>query len=109
MLVLRVLAFAQRTVTGQVVNEQGNAVPFAFVTVNGTKTGVAADESGRFSIQAAFNIPLSAGAPATQPVPVRLYYPNTEVGANSKTPSQAADVVFTSRLFWDVDYNSFHK
>ena len=49
------------------------------------------------------NIPLSAGAPATQPVPVRLYYPNTEVGANSNTPKQAADVVFKNRLFWDVD------
>ncbi|HET7896805.1 MAG TPA: SusD/RagB family nutrient-binding outer membrane lipoprotein, partial [Flavisolibacter sp.] len=49
------------------------------------------------------NIPLSVGAPTTQPVPVRLYYPNTEVGANSNTPKQASDVVFTSRIFWDVD------
>jgi hypothetical protein len=48
-------------------------------------------------------IPKSAGAPTTQPVPLRLYYPNTEVGANSNTPSQSADVVFTSRIFWDVD------
>jgi hypothetical protein len=49
-------------------------------------------------------IPLSAGAPVTQPVPVRLFYPNTELGSNqANTPVQAADVVFTQRLFWDVD------
>jgi hypothetical protein len=49
------------------------------------------------------NIPLSAGAPTTQPVPVRLYYPNTELGANTNTPAQASNVVFTQKLFWDVD------
>ncbi|HEU4901284.1 MAG TPA: SusD/RagB family nutrient-binding outer membrane lipoprotein, partial [Flavisolibacter sp.] len=48
-------------------------------------------------------IPESAGASAGAAVPVRLYYPNTEVGANSNTPKQATDVVFKNRLFWDVD------
>lgn len=48
-------------------------------------------------------IPESAGASVGAAVPVRLYYPNTEVGANSNTPKQATDVVFKNRLFWDVD------
>jgi hypothetical protein len=49
-------------------------------------------------------IPLSAGAPTSQKVPVRLFYPNTELGSNqANTPVQAATVVFDSRLFWDVD------
>lgn len=48
-------------------------------------------------------IPESAGAAVGAAVPVRLYYPNTEVGANSNTPKQATDVVFKNRLFWDVD------
>jgi TonB-linked SusC/RagA family outer membrane protein len=47
------LAIAQpRTVTGRVLDAQGNPVPFATVTVKGTNTGVAADQSGNFSIQA---------------------------------------------------------
>jgi hypothetical protein len=49
-------------------------------------------------------IPESAGAPAGQKPPVRLFYPNTEVGSNqANTPVQDANVVFESRLFWDVD------
>jgi len=50
------------------------------------------------------NIPPSAGAPVGQKLPVRLFYPNTELGSNqANTPVQAANVVFDSRLFWDID------
>ncbi len=49
-------------------------------------------------------IPLSAGAPASQKPPVRLFYPNTELGSNeANTPPQDANVVFDSRIFWDID------
>ncbi|MGV3530640.1 MAG: SusC/RagA family TonB-linked outer membrane protein [Flavisolibacter sp.] len=48
------LAFAQvRTVTGKVTDAQGNPIPFASVIVRGTSTGVSADQTGNFSIQAA--------------------------------------------------------
>jgi hypothetical protein len=44
-------AFAQnRTVTGQVMDEKGNPVPFATVKVKGSSAGVAADQNGNFSI-----------------------------------------------------------
>jgi TonB-linked SusC/RagA family outer membrane protein len=45
------LAFAQnRTVTGKVVDDNGVPIPFATVTVKGTKIGTSADASGNFSI-----------------------------------------------------------
>ena len=45
------LAYAQtRTVTGKVVDEKGVPIPFATVTVKGTKNGTSADASGNFSL-----------------------------------------------------------
>src|SRR5690349_1294560 len=47
-----VFAFAQtRNITGQVMDENGNPVPFATVTQTGTKTATAADASGKFSLK----------------------------------------------------------
>jgi TonB-dependent SusC/RagA subfamily outer membrane receptor len=47
------LAFSQtRTVTGTVVDEAANPVPFASVSIKGTDTGVSADADGNFSINA---------------------------------------------------------
>lgn len=48
-----VQAFAQtKTVTGRVVDERGDPVSFASVKIKGSKTGVAADATGNFSIRA---------------------------------------------------------
>jgi TonB-linked SusC/RagA family outer membrane protein len=45
------LAFAQtRTVTGQVKDNKGAAVPFASISIKGTNTGVSADDNGNFKI-----------------------------------------------------------
>jgi TonB-linked SusC/RagA family outer membrane protein len=46
------LAYGQaRTVTGTVRDEKGNPIPFATVTVKGTKSGTSADANGNFSIK----------------------------------------------------------
>lgn len=56
LMLLSALSFGQaRTITGQVVDPQGNAVPFATIIVKGAATGVAADGNGNFSITAAPN------------------------------------------------------
>lgn len=48
------LAFGQaRPITGQVKDDKGNPVPFASVRVKGSTKGVAADQNGNFSIDAA--------------------------------------------------------
>lgn len=52
MLVLSVLAFAQtKSVTGQVLDENGAPVPFATVTQTGTKNATSANADGKFSIK----------------------------------------------------------
>jgi TonB-linked SusC/RagA family outer membrane protein len=46
------LAYGQaRTVSGTVRDEKGNPIPFATVTVKGTKSGTSADANGNFSIK----------------------------------------------------------
>jgi TonB-linked SusC/RagA family outer membrane protein len=67
LLLVTTLAIAQpRTVTGRITDSQGNPVPFATITVKGTNTGVAADQSGNFSIQAAPGAVLQVSAAGFQ-------------------------------------------
>jgi hypothetical protein len=48
--------------------------------------------------------PLSASASAGQKLPLRLFYPSTELGSNeSNVTAQGTIDVFTTRIFWDVD------
>jgi len=44
--------FAQNTITGIVKDSKGATLPHASVTIRGTKTGVSADENGKFSLNA---------------------------------------------------------
>ncbi|MFT3903233.1 MAG: SusC/RagA family TonB-linked outer membrane protein [Niabella sp.] len=51
MVIVAVCSFAQtRTVTGRVVDEKGNPIIGATVTIEGTNTGTSADENGNFSV-----------------------------------------------------------
>jgi TonB-linked SusC/RagA family outer membrane protein len=51
LMLFHALAYAQnRTVTGKVRDEKGEPIPFATVTIKGTKTGTSADVNGNFSI-----------------------------------------------------------
>lgn len=53
LMLMTTFAFAQdRTITGTVIDETGAPVPGASIRIKGTRTGVAADNSGQFSIQA---------------------------------------------------------
>ncbi len=48
-------------------------------------------------------LPASAGAPVGQALPLRLFYPSTELASNkANVEAQPAIDVFTTRLFWDV-------
>jgi hypothetical protein len=49
-------------------------------------------------------LPVSAGAPVGQKLPVRLFYPSTELGSNGDNVNAQGTIdVFNTRLFWDVD------
>ena len=53
MLFTALVAFAQsRVISGTVIDDKGEVVPFASILVKGTKTGVAADANGNFKINA---------------------------------------------------------
>lgn len=53
LLLLSILSLAQtRTITGRITDERGEPVPFASVKLKGSRSGIAADASGNFSISA---------------------------------------------------------
>jgi TonB-linked SusC/RagA family outer membrane protein len=55
-LLMSLQLWAQRTVTGRVTDDKGNAVPNASVTIKGTSSGTTSAEDGSFSI----NVPSNA-------------------------------------------------
>jgi TonB-linked SusC/RagA family outer membrane protein len=90
------LAFAQpRTVTGRVTDAQGRAVPYASVTVKGSSTGVAADETGNFTIQAAPNAVLVFSAAGFQTSEVNIGA-QTSVTASLTNQTSMSEVVVTA-------------
>jgi TonB-linked SusC/RagA family outer membrane protein len=90
------LAFGQtRPVTGKVTDAQGKAVPFASVTVKGTKTGVAADENGNFTIEAAPNSTLVFSAAGFETSEVKIGN-ETSVTATVTSQSNMSEVVVTA-------------
>lgn len=57
LLVLILPAFAFAQLTGRVVNDRNEGVPFASVSVKGTSNGTSTDSTGRFSINAGEKFP----------------------------------------------------
>jgi hypothetical protein len=66
-LLLCIAVLAQnRTVTGRITDAQGRPVPFASITIQGTSTGVSADDNGNFSIAVPANATLMISASGYQ-------------------------------------------
>lgn len=90
------LAFGQaRTITGRITDAQGNPVPFASVTVRGTNAGVAADQNGNFSIDAAPNATLVVSAAGFQNVEVSTGSQST-ISITLSTQNTLNEVVVTA-------------
>ena len=90
------LAYGQtRPVTGKVTDAQGKAVPFASVTVKGTNAGVAADENGNFTIDAAPNSTLVFSAAGFETTEVKIGN-QTSVTATITSQSNMSEVVVTA-------------
>jgi TonB-linked SusC/RagA family outer membrane protein len=65
---ISVILFAQSgVINGKIVDEQGNPIPFASITIANTTTGVSSDENGEFSISAKINQVLVFSATGFQP------------------------------------------
>ena len=90
------LAYGQtRPVTGKVTDAQGKAVPFASVTVKGTNAGVAADENGSFTIDAAPNSTLVFSAAGFETTEVKIGN-QTSITATITSQSNMSEVVVTA-------------
>jgi TonB-linked SusC/RagA family outer membrane protein len=90
------LAFGQtRAVSGRVTDAQGKAVPFASVTVKGSSAGVAADENGNFTIEAAPNSTLVFSAAGYQTSEVNIKN-QSSVSASLSSQSSLNEVVVTA-------------
>src|SRR4051812_3249740 len=84
-----------RTVTGRVTDAQGRPVPYASITVKGTSLGVAADEAGNFTIQAAPNSTLVFSAAGFQTSEVNIGT-QTTVASSLSTQTSMSEVVVTA-------------
>jgi TonB-linked SusC/RagA family outer membrane protein len=88
-------AFAQtKVVQGKVTDENGLPVPFATITVKGTKTGVAADGNGNFKITVVTNAVLSITSANMLAVEVDVSG-KSEIAVTLKSTGQLAEVVVT--------------
>ncbi|HTN07804.1 SusC/RagA family TonB-linked outer membrane protein [Agriterribacter sp.] len=96
LLLFSVIAWSQtKTVTGRVTDESGGPVPFATITVKGTSTGVAADQSGNFSITVPAKAILSISAVGFEEQEVAVGN-QTNITVSLKAASALQEVVVTA-------------
>jgi TonB-linked SusC/RagA family outer membrane protein len=95
MLVLSVLAFAQRAVTGTVRDEKGEPIPFATITEIGKNNATKADINGAFTIRAADGSQLRITATGHQQQTVTVNG-NLVTVSLSSTDAQLSEVVVTA-------------
>jgi len=95
MLVLSVLAFAQRSVSGTVRNERGEPIPFATVTEVGKTNATQADANGAFFIRVAEGAQLRITASGHQPQTVTVSG-NTVTATLTATEAQLSEVVVST-------------
>ncbi|HEV3252555.1 MAG TPA: TonB-dependent receptor plug domain-containing protein, partial [Puia sp.] len=98
LVLLSVLALAQnKTVTGRVTDLQGQPVPFASITIKGTKLGTTADVDGIFSIKVnKGNILVVSGATLTaKEVPITETSQNLQVQV-ARQNSILSEVIVTA-------------
>ncbi len=91
------MVFAQgRTVTGQVLDQKGNPIPQATVTVKGTTSGTSADENGKFSISVpGNNAILVISSVGFQPQEIRVGN-NSNIAATLQEASSMTEVIVTA-------------
>lgn len=89
--------FAQKTITGRVINEKGDPVPFASVKLKGTKLGTSADENGTFRIQAKAGDVLQISSSGVEPKDVVVGDAAAiTITMNSKVNTQLNEVIVTA-------------
>src|SRR5215213_2376868 len=107
-----VLAVAQtRTVTGKITDDKGDPVPFATVTIKGTKNATVADATGTFSLKAKEGDVLVVSAQGQDAKEVSVGAGGGVTVALTRTNSALTEVVVTGayntkRTARSVSYNA---
>lgn len=92
-----VLAFSQtRVVSGKVTESNGNPVPFASVTVKGTKSGVSADPNGAYTIRVKDGDVLVISASGFKTIEVPIAGGLTAYNTTLDRSNELTEVVVTS-------------
>jgi len=96
LLLCSALAFSQsRTVSGKVTNETGDPIPFATVSIKGTKIATVADANGNFTIKAKTGDVLVISAQGSTPGEVTVGTSDQVSASLTKTVSGLQEVVVT--------------
>lgn len=91
------LAFGQnRTISGRVTDEKGEALPGASVRIKGTRTGVAADNDGQFRLLAKTGDVLTVSGAGLETTEVTIGAGNTVTIAVKRTNTIGTEVVVTA-------------
>ncbi|MES1224263.1 MAG: carboxypeptidase-like regulatory domain-containing protein, partial [Bacteroidota bacterium] len=100
LLLFTAFAFSQaKTVTGRVTDEQGQAVPFASIKIQGAKTGASADADGNFTIKANEGATLVITAQGRKEQQIKVGAANSySVSLSNSSTTQIQDVVITTVL-----------
>ena len=84
-----------KTVTGRVTDANGDPIPYATVKIKGGTTGTAADQNGKFTIEAASNDILTISAAGFDTQEISLSGLST-VNVSLKTAANLQEVVVTA-------------
>ena len=99
-MVVTMIGFSQqKTVSGNVTDENGLPLPGATVIEQGTNNGTTTDFDGAIT----FNLPADTG----NPIPTRFTYPVNEQTLNESNYNNASSAIGgdtqTTRIFWDSE------
>ena len=93
-----VAAWSQGKISGTIRDQNGDLIPFATVTVKGTKVSVAADASAKFSIMAKAGDVLTISAVGLQSTEVTVGSAATVSVVMNRVAGSISDVVVTTAL-----------
>src|SRR2546423_6115082 len=85
-----------RTITGKVTDEKGDPIPFATITVKGTKSGTSADANGNFSINPKSSGTLVVSSTGFQPKEVSIHGQNQVIIQLSGASRTIDEVIVTA-------------
>ena len=87
----------QKTINGQVIDDKGNPIPFASISIKSTKEGTSADQQGNFSIKAKSGDILVISSQGFNPKEFSLGNQNTlSIALTANTANSLTEVIVST-------------